>query len=83
MRSSFTRKATGMTMAVTLLAVTAQAAVAQAKGAASFGLGYTDRRRSRTRRSRWGERLVWRTIRARRQGASRVGKRNPRHSGHV
>jgi hypothetical protein len=31
-----------MTMAVTLLAVTAQAAVAQAKGAASFGLGYTD-----------------------------------------
>jgi hypothetical protein len=42
MRSSFTRKATRMTMAVTLLAVTAQAAVAQAKGAASFGLGYTD-----------------------------------------
>ena len=43
MRSSFNRKATRMTMAVALLAVTAQAAAAQAKGGtSSFGLGYTD-----------------------------------------
>jgi len=42
MRSSFNRKATRMTMAVALLAVTAQAAAAQAKGTSSFSLGYTD-----------------------------------------
>src|SRR5262245_58982912 len=41
MRSSFNRKAR-MTMAVACLAVTAQVAGAQAKGAANFGLGYTD-----------------------------------------
>ena len=42
MRSSFNRNATRMTMAVALLAVTAQAAAAQAKGTSSFSLGYTD-----------------------------------------
>jgi len=42
MRSSFNRKTTRMTIAVALLAVTAQAAAAQAKSTGSFGLGYTD-----------------------------------------
>ena len=42
MRSSFNRKSTRMTVAVALLAVTAQAATAQARSTSSFGLGYTD-----------------------------------------
>ena len=37
------------------------------------------RRGSRIGRPRWRKRLVWRTIRARHQGASRVGQRDPRY----
>ena len=80
MRSSLNRKATRMTMAVALLAVTAQAAAAQAKRHLELRSRlHRCRRGRRIGRPQWRKRVIRRTVRARHQGASRDGQRHPRY----